>query len=184
MSMQDFHLAKRYYDEALETNTEAYLPVVLSLFKLHLRSVYLAIKGGDPASLTLNNPFAASADTTDAPLGALERLYLVFSHLIKLQFSSAFEELFSGQPRTAIVGEEEVEEVQDPLLDAQRALSSDGEGEWVREARERERLERSEDGEDEYDLRDGGDVWESLAIVGCCMLIGCVSLLFPIRRLS
>ncbi|WPH03450.1 Hypothetical protein R9X50_00633000 [Acrodontium crateriforme] len=35
---QDFHLAKRFYDLALETNKEAYLPVKLSLFKLQWRS--------------------------------------------------------------------------------------------------------------------------------------------------
>ncbi|CAJ2500207.1 Uu.00g030600.m01.CDS01 [Anthostomella pinea] len=37
---QDFHLAKRYYDQALETNEEAYLPVTLSLLKLRLRSAW------------------------------------------------------------------------------------------------------------------------------------------------
>lgn len=35
---QDFHLAKRFYDQALETNREAYLPVKLSLLKLRARS--------------------------------------------------------------------------------------------------------------------------------------------------
>jgi SEL1 protein len=35
---QDFHLAKRYYDQALEINKEAYLAVKLSLLKLRLRS--------------------------------------------------------------------------------------------------------------------------------------------------
>ncbi|RDL42386.1 HCP-like protein [Venustampulla echinocandica] len=37
---QDFHLAKRFYDQALETNDEAYLPVKLSLLKLRLRSAW------------------------------------------------------------------------------------------------------------------------------------------------
>ncbi|KAI1392913.1 HCP-like protein [Hypoxylon trugodes] len=37
---QDYHLAKRYYDQALETNEEAYLPVTLSLMKLRLRSAW------------------------------------------------------------------------------------------------------------------------------------------------
>ena len=38
---QDFHLAKRMYDQALETNpTEAYLPVTLALFKLRIRSAW------------------------------------------------------------------------------------------------------------------------------------------------
>ncbi|KAF9875858.1 ubiquitin-protein ligase sel1 [Colletotrichum karsti] len=37
---QDFHLAKRYYDQALEVNEEAYLPVTLSLLKLRARSAW------------------------------------------------------------------------------------------------------------------------------------------------
>ncbi|KAI9663993.1 MAG: ERAD-associated protein [Bathelium mastoideum] len=38
---QDFHLAKRMYDQALETNpVEAYLPVTLALFKLRIRSAW------------------------------------------------------------------------------------------------------------------------------------------------
>ena len=43
---QDFHLAKRHYDLALETNTEAYLPVVLSLAKLYARSIWHTLMGG------------------------------------------------------------------------------------------------------------------------------------------
>ncbi|KAL2824170.1 hypothetical protein BDW59DRAFT_89155 [Aspergillus cavernicola] len=37
---QDFHMAKRYYDLALETSGEAYLPVKLSLLKLRVRSAW------------------------------------------------------------------------------------------------------------------------------------------------
>ena len=44
---QDFHLAKRHYDIALETNVEAYLPVMLSLFRLHARSLWHTLTGGD-----------------------------------------------------------------------------------------------------------------------------------------
>ncbi|KDR75713.1 hypothetical protein GALMADRAFT_69060 [Galerina marginata CBS 339.88] len=43
---QDFHLAKRHYDLALETNSEAYLPVVLSLAKLYMRSAWHTLMGG------------------------------------------------------------------------------------------------------------------------------------------
>jgi SEL1 protein len=43
---QDFHLAKRYYDLALETNEEAYLPVTLSLLKLRLRSAWNTLTHG------------------------------------------------------------------------------------------------------------------------------------------
>lgn len=43
---QDFHLAKRHYDLALTTNSEAYLPVLLSLMKLYLRSFLHTLRGG------------------------------------------------------------------------------------------------------------------------------------------
>lgn len=43
---QDYHLAKRYYDQALETNDEAYLPVTLSLLKLRTRSAWNTITNG------------------------------------------------------------------------------------------------------------------------------------------
>ncbi|KAI1783963.1 HCP-like protein [Ganoderma leucocontextum] len=43
---QDFHLAKRHYDLAYETNSEAYLPVLLSLLKLHARSIWHTLMGG------------------------------------------------------------------------------------------------------------------------------------------
>lgn len=43
---QDFHLAKRFYDQALETNKEAYLPVKLSLWKLRWRSWWNGVTRG------------------------------------------------------------------------------------------------------------------------------------------
>ena len=49
---QDFHLAKRHYDSALETNSEAYVPVILSLVKLHAKSLwYVLLGGGDNVNL-------------------------------------------------------------------------------------------------------------------------------------
>ncbi|KAF2707259.1 HCP-like protein [Pleomassaria siparia CBS 279.74] len=49
---QDFHLAKRHYDEALETNPrEAYLPVLLALYKLRLRSWWNTITNGKIKSI-------------------------------------------------------------------------------------------------------------------------------------
>ncbi|KAI9817118.1 MAG: ERAD-associated protein [Pycnora praestabilis] len=43
---QDFHLAKRFYDQALETNEESYLPVKLGLLKLRMRSFWNTITNG------------------------------------------------------------------------------------------------------------------------------------------
>ncbi|KAJ7928457.1 hypothetical protein B0H13DRAFT_1967359 [Mycena leptocephala] len=43
---QDFHLAKRHYDLALETSSEASFPVYLSLIKLYARSIWHTLMGG------------------------------------------------------------------------------------------------------------------------------------------
>ncbi|EPS25646.1 hypothetical protein PDE_00580 [Penicillium oxalicum 114-2] len=44
---QDFHMAKRYYDLALVTNREAYLPVKLSLLKLRARGFWNRVTNGN-----------------------------------------------------------------------------------------------------------------------------------------
>ncbi|TRM69138.1 hypothetical protein BD626DRAFT_6549 [Schizophyllum amplum] len=49
---QDFHLAKRHYDLAHETNSEAYVPVLLSLMKLYARSAWHSLNG-NPGGLNL-----------------------------------------------------------------------------------------------------------------------------------
>ncbi|KAK4105618.1 HCP-like protein [Parathielavia hyrcaniae] len=43
---QDYHLAKRYYDAAVATNEEAYLPVALSLLKLRVKSAWNTLTHG------------------------------------------------------------------------------------------------------------------------------------------
>ena len=48
---QDFHLAKRFYDQALETNEESYLPVKLALVKLRIRSFWNTITNGKVNSI-------------------------------------------------------------------------------------------------------------------------------------
>ncbi|KAG6920181.1 hypothetical protein DXG01_004950 [Tephrocybe rancida] len=71
---QDFHLAKRHYDLALETNSEAYLPVLLSLGKLYLRSIWHTLMGGK-GGLNIWSPDEEEFDpppTTAAPERQLE----------------------------------------------------------------------------------------------------------------
>lgn len=51
---QDFHLAKRHYDSALDINHEAYIPGVLSLAKLNVKSLWHMMLGG-PDNLNLWN---------------------------------------------------------------------------------------------------------------------------------
>ncbi|KAH8828214.1 hypothetical protein DL96DRAFT_1797951 [Flagelloscypha sp. PMI_526] len=49
---QDFHLAKRNYDLALDANPDAYFPILLSLIKLYARSFWYTLNGGE-GGLTL-----------------------------------------------------------------------------------------------------------------------------------
>lgn len=48
---QDFHLAKRFYDQALETNREAEFPVRLALGRLRVRSWWNKVTGGNAKSI-------------------------------------------------------------------------------------------------------------------------------------
>lgn len=50
---QDFHLAKRYYDMAVEINPEAYLPVMLSLIKLHAKALWATFAHADSSAISL-----------------------------------------------------------------------------------------------------------------------------------
>ncbi|KAJ9474507.1 ERAD-associated E3 ubiquitin-protein ligase component HRD3 [Pseudozyma hubeiensis] len=62
VARQDFHLAKRYYDTAVETNVEAYLPVALSLVKLHVRAVWAAVfrSESSQSAISLLSSYASS----------------------------------------------------------------------------------------------------------------------------
>ncbi|KAK2743781.1 ERAD-associated protein [Myotisia sp. PD_48] len=58
---QDFPMAKRYYDLALETNEEAYLPVTLSLMRLRIRNFWNRVTRGKA------NSIQSEADTNNTP---------------------------------------------------------------------------------------------------------------------
>ncbi len=51
---KDMHLAKRFYDLALETSAEAYIPVVLALFKLNILFYLEDIIKNDKYDILLN----------------------------------------------------------------------------------------------------------------------------------
>lgn len=69
---QDYHLAKRYYDIALEANEEAYLPVTLTLLRLRLRSAWNTLTHGQINSIQ-DEPgmYSLSLSTSGVPVGNL-----------------------------------------------------------------------------------------------------------------
>ncbi|KAK0530718.1 ERAD-associated protein [Tilletia horrida] len=65
VGQRDFHLAKRYYDMAWNTNRkEAYLAVVFSLVKLHARAAWAALAHGDASALAMFDSYARGLDTS------------------------------------------------------------------------------------------------------------------------
>ncbi|KAG8930161.1 ERAD-associated protein [Tulasnella sp. 418] len=134
---QDFHLAKRYYDNALETNSDAKLPVLLSLIKLHLRSYWYTLTGGTQKGLTL---WDSSEDSED-------HWYL----------GKAWKKSWGGKKREIDGRDGDVD------LDS-TYLDEDDSVQWAREKRreelERERAEHDAEGgfgpEDYFDAAIGG----------------------------
>ncbi|KAH9942227.1 HCP-like protein [Epithele typhae] len=141
---QDFHLAKRHYDLAYETNAEAYLPVLLSLLKLHARSAWHTLMGGQ-GGLTLwdgdeettrsyyDNPeIDAGQDGEHAdPRGATQQ--------------PALDEIDDADDGPWYMGK-----ARDEFNRRRRGGSVDGDGEEdpVEWARERRREEAAREGED------------------------------------
>lgn len=65
---QDYHMAMRYYFQALDTNSESYLPVTLSLYRLRLRNWWNYVSGGTinpihPETGKLPRTISGTADT-------------------------------------------------------------------------------------------------------------------------
>ncbi|KAI8459611.1 hypothetical protein BY996DRAFT_8529847 [Phakopsora pachyrhizi] len=199
---QDYHLAKRFYDLALETNSEASLPVTLSLAKLYARSFWDYIFQGDSKYLLV---FAGSGDEN---LGnswwslrkvrdEITRRWLGISpppgandnnnnnnndHNHHHTDSNQANNPQTGDGSATATtsgggGKGETESSKFDVTAAQRALQQDDDPvEWARNARERERGYDGEEGEDEDDLFLAGgasdDFLETLGILFLCLGVG------------
>jgi len=71
----DLNLAKRYYDNALATNSEAAVPVGLSLFKLNFKHMILFLKGEVPSMYIDNKPRQTVMDRLKQEKKRLFELY-------------------------------------------------------------------------------------------------------------
>ena len=62
---RDFHLAKRMYDQCLNTNSGAYVPVNLALLKLYIKWAWLWIRGkAGPVGLGGQAPATQAKDSS------------------------------------------------------------------------------------------------------------------------
>ncbi|MBW0464846.1 hypothetical protein O181_004561 [Austropuccinia psidii MF-1] len=169
---QDYHLAKRFYDLALETNSEASLPVTLSLFNLYVRSLWGYIVHGEPKYLSVFT--SLTDDPTGSGWWSLRRLR---DEITRRWFGIA-PPPGAGQ----VQGDDDPNQNRDMHIsdadptNTQRALQQDENPvELVRNARERERR-MGEDGEEEDDLflmtSPGDDFLETLGILILCLGLG------------
>ncbi|CAO1637205.1 unnamed protein product [Sympodiomycopsis kandeliae] len=55
---RDFHLAKRYYDRAMEINSEASFPVMLSLIRLHWKALWATVWRQEESAVALFSSYA------------------------------------------------------------------------------------------------------------------------------
>ncbi|CAF1585343.1 unnamed protein product [Adineta ricciae] len=77
---RDLHLAKRFYDMAVETNIEAYLPVTIVLIKLQIESFFERLFSNSKSSSSTSPPPSKSPEekqTTSVDIDTLWDLYLM-----------------------------------------------------------------------------------------------------------
>ncbi|BGP21780.1 ubiquitin-protein ligase Sel1/Ubx2 [Rhodotorula toruloides] len=177
---QDFHLAKRQYDMALETSHDAYFPSTLSLISLYARALYHALfKSGDDELHALSL-FAKEADVDGIGAGFAE--HGVWS------FGRAWRDIqrnwgVDPGPEPEVVPLQQVRAGGGAAgaaaaaggagRDAQRAIEAHEEGLDWREYQDQRGFGRGhrEEEDDEFYLEDEGDFGGTVAIVALCMLL-------------
>ncbi|KAI9609333.1 hypothetical protein H4Q26_007283 [Puccinia striiformis f. sp. tritici PST-130] len=168
---QDYHLAKRFYDLALETNSEASLPVTLALMKLYIRSVWDYVIHGDSKYLLVFT--SASDEPSGSGWWSLRRLR---DELTRRWLGISPP---PGADPTEERGEVNVpadgEEAGFDAAATQKALEQNEDPvEWARNARERDRM--LGEGEEEDDMflagNTGDDFLETAGILFLCLGLG------------
>lgn len=173
---QDYHLAKRFYDLALETNSEASLPVTLSLAKLYARAIWGYVVHGDSKYISIFS--YSNEDTAKSGWWSLRKLR---DELTRRWFGIAppvGANQDGGAPRTAN-GDMPMSDAEAAAFDvsaAQRALQQDDDPvEWARNARERERRVGEEEGDDDdlfFARESADDFLETIGILLLCLGLG------------
>uniref|UniRef100_V5F1U6 Ubiquitin-protein ligase Sel1/Ubx2 n=2 Tax=Kalmanozyma brasiliensis (strain GHG001) TaxID=1365824 RepID=V5F1U6_KALBG len=125
VARQDFHLAKRYYDTAVETNVEAYLPVTLSLIKLHIRAIWAAVfrSESSQSAISLLSSYASSDRGNTAYTEAEEQQAAVKEKQAEEKLKKVYEEQGGGygdpnEPETWAAREGETDEDLDDMIES------------------------------------------------------------------
>ncbi|KAI5479884.1 ubiquitin-protein ligase Sel1/Ubx2 [Pseudohyphozyma bogoriensis] len=166
---KDYHLAKRYYDMALETSLDAYLPATLSLVSLYARSFYNALFGTDKDLKSLSlfaRPEDVDINAAATPVQAwsLGRAWRETQRRWGIDPGPE-----AGADAEEVVHVEGREMREAELAEAQRALADDDPVEWARRAG---RNLDDEDADDFFLGEQDGDFTGTLAIVVLCAILG------------
>lgn len=166
---QDYHLAKRFYDQALETSSDsAYFPATLSLVGLYARALYHVIFTPTDDSLKALSLFgdAVSFQNDDGtpPSWSLGRVWREIQRRWGLDVGP--EEAFEGRERAQGGGANG--------QNAEQRVIDGGDEQAERRERERERdRKRVGEEDDEFDFMwdAEGDFGGTVAIVSLCVIL-------------
>ncbi|GAA5863624.1 hypothetical protein JCM1840_000083 [Sporobolomyces johnsonii] len=183
---QDFHLAKRYLDSALEVSSDAYFPVTLSLLSLYTRALYhlllrspddelnaLALFGRDPDPDQVAAQAAGYAGHGGWTLG---RAWRDIQRNWGVDPGPEPEVMpLRQQPHVAPQGGQDAAAppTENDLRAERRELEAgDPPLEWDHYGQHRAGGHAGEEGDDEFFAEDEGDFGGTVAIVALCMLLG------------
>ncbi|KAK4058132.1 ERAD-associated protein [Microbotryomycetes sp. JL221] len=181
---QDFHLAKRYYDQALETSADAYFPASLSLVSLYIRALYHAVTaspGDDVKAVSLLSDLVAPRTAEENVAGwGFARMWRDIQRRwgVELPPETQFEQQQLEQHYKAKTqAHQRQQRKQEARAEADtrrheehQALDAVNDDGW-RAARRANGLDDEE--EEDFYFGDGdGDFGGTVAIVGLCCLLG------------
>ena len=171
VARQDFHLAKRYYDMAVETNDEAYLPVALSLVKLHVRALWAAMFRSDSSesAISLLSSYASSDKSntayTEAEEDAVAKKKQAEEKQRRIAESRSREEQGGGfgdpnEPETWAARDDETDEDLDDMIESGLLILALGGLAYLAYVRQNVQLqlnrERREEGHQQQPEQGGG----------------------------
>ncbi|KAM0793126.1 hypothetical protein ACM66B_000604 [Microbotryomycetes sp. NB124-2] len=178
---RDFHLAKRYYDQALETSADAYFPACLSLISLYARASYHALFASpddELKAMSLLHDFVAPRSDEIVGGWGVARMWRDIQRRwgVELPPEEQFEQQQLEQHYKAKTLAQQRKQQDQVQADArrreeQRALDAVDEDDW-RTTRAGGGQHDGDDDEDFYFDGGDGDFGGTVAIVGLCCLLG------------
>ncbi|CAO3629021.1 unnamed protein product [Cunninghamella echinulata] len=169
---KDYHLAKRQYDNALATNGNAYLPVKLSLLKLHLKYYWEWLINGDASY----GPFSSSSSQE-----AHDSLNKNQQQLQREEIAGETTVLENARRRNHIEGQDNERQREDKLrMQYNKHIKElddhDDLDDLVGKRNYNKRHGADQDGinddEDDLEYSEEDELVESLIILGICLLVG------------